>query len=107
MGGRESGSDRVATARAYLEGRGAFPQRAALNQLVGRFLTDFYVTVARWVEWASDTVEDWPDDVSKAPLDLATAEEGVRLAESIAAATRADTQVERTLSGTWLDRHQV
>ena len=31
----------LATARAYLEGRGAFPERAALNQLTGRFLTDF------------------------------------------------------------------
>lgn len=77
--------ENLATARAYLEGRGAFPQRAALNQLPGRFLTDFYVMVAHWVEWASQVVEAWPDDVTAAPFDLAAAEEGVRLAESIPA----------------------
>jgi PadR family transcriptional regulator AphA len=76
--------ENLAAARAYLHGESAFPQRAALNQLAGRFLTDFYVTVAEWVEWASDLVEDWPDDVSLAPFDVAAAEEGVRLAESIA-----------------------
>jgi DNA-binding PadR family transcriptional regulator len=75
--------ENLATARAYLEGRSSFPQRAALNQLGGRFLTDFYVTVARWVEWASAMIETWPDDVSGAPFDHAAAEEAVRLAESI------------------------
>jgi hypothetical protein len=73
----------LATARAYREGRGAFPERAALNQLPGRFLTDFYVTVARWVAWASDVVESWPDDVTAAPFDDHAAEEGVRLAASV------------------------
>jgi DNA-binding PadR family transcriptional regulator len=75
--------ENLATARAYLAGHGAFPQRAALNQLGGRFLTDFYVTVARWVAWATKTVESWPDDVTRAPLDTAAAEEAVRLAESV------------------------
>jgi DNA-binding PadR family transcriptional regulator len=75
----------LATARAYLEGRGAFPQRAALNQLPGRFLTELYATVARWVHWATEIVETWPDDVTHAPFDDAAAEEGVRVAESIAA----------------------
>jgi DNA-binding PadR family transcriptional regulator len=75
--------ENLATARAYREGHGAFPQRAALNQLGGRFLTDFYVTVARWVAWASKVVEDWPDDVLDAPFDGVAAEEGVRLAESV------------------------
>jgi len=75
--------ENLAAARAYLKGESAFPERAALNQLAGRFLTDFYVTVAEWVEWASDLVEDWPDDVTQAPFDVAAAEEGVRLAESI------------------------
>jgi DNA-binding PadR family transcriptional regulator len=79
----DQNKENLATARAYLEGRGAFPERAALNQLAGRFLTDFYVTVAEWVEWASAAVERWPDDVRKAPFDVAAAEEGVRLAESI------------------------
>jgi PadR family transcriptional regulator, regulatory protein AphA len=81
----EQNEENLATARAYREGRGAFPERAALNQLPGRFLTEFYVTIARWVQWASDVVEDWPDDVTQAPFDSAAADEGVRLAESIPA----------------------
>jgi 1-acyl-sn-glycerol-3-phosphate acyltransferase len=71
-------------ARAYRDGRGAFPERAALNQLTGRFLTELYATVARWVHWASEVVYEWPDDVTQAPFDVAAADEGVRLAESVA-----------------------
>jgi hypothetical protein len=41
--------------------------------------------VARWVRWAGDTVDAWPDDVTEARFDVAAAEEGVRLAESIPA----------------------
>ena len=77
--------ENLATARANLEGRGAFPERAALNQLTGRFLTDFYVMSARWVRWASSVVEAWPDDVRDAPFDPAVAEEAVRQAEGIPA----------------------
>jgi len=84
----EQNQENLTTGRAYLEGRGAFPERAALNLLSGRFLTDFYLTVARWVEWASEFVEDWPDDVRDAPLDRAAAEEAVRLAESTDAIAR-------------------
>jgi DNA-binding PadR family transcriptional regulator len=80
--------DNLATARAYLEGSGAFPERAALNQLGGRFLTEFYVLVARWATWASEVVAAWPDDVSEAPFDVAAAEEGVRLAEHVDALAR-------------------
>ena len=79
----EQNEENLATAHAYLEGRGSFPERAALNQLVGQFLTDFYVTVARWVDWASSHIEDWPDDVLAAPYDVAVGEEAVRLVESI------------------------
>ena len=79
----EQNAENLAAARAYLAGQGPFPQRAALNQLPGRFLTEFYVTVARWVDWATAIVEKWPDDVTQAPFDTATAEEGVALAESI------------------------
>ena len=70
--------ENLATAKAYLEGRGAFPERAALNQLAGRFLTDFYVMVAEWVDWASRHIEDWPDDVGKAPFSVAVGEDAVR-----------------------------
>jgi DNA-binding PadR family transcriptional regulator len=80
----EQNEENLATARAYLEGRSAFPERAALNQLTGRFLTDFYVMLARWVDWAAELVDGWPNDVRHAPFDVAAAEEGVRLAESVA-----------------------
>jgi DNA-binding PadR family transcriptional regulator len=81
----EQNEENLATGHAYLEGRGLFPQRAALNHLSGRFLTEFYATVARWVEWASDIVKDWPDDVLEAPFNTVAAEESVQLAESITA----------------------
>jgi DNA-binding PadR family transcriptional regulator len=79
----EQNRGNLAAARAYRAGEGQFPERAALNQLPGRFLTDFYVAVARWVAWASEVVAAWPDDVREAPFDMAGAEEGVALAESI------------------------
>ena len=85
----DQNEENLTTARAYLEGRGAFPERAALNQLAGRFLTDFYAMVAEWVDWASGIVDDWPDDVTDAPFDVAAAEDGVRLAEGIVAVLRA------------------
>jgi DNA-binding PadR family transcriptional regulator len=81
----EQNEENLATARAYQQGRGAFPERAALNQLPGRFLTEFYVMVAQWVHWAGEVVESWPDDVTQAPFDTAAADQGVRLAESIPA----------------------
>jgi DNA-binding PadR family transcriptional regulator len=81
----EQNVENLDAARAYLEGRGPFPERAALNQLGGRFLTEFYVTVARWVAWASELIDEWPDDVRAAPFDKEAAQEGVRLAESIPA----------------------
>ena len=82
---RAENEENLATARAYLAGAGGFPQRAALNQLVGRFLTEHYAMVARWAEWAIGVVEAWPDDVLEAPFDPAVQEEAVRLAEHTAA----------------------
>ncbi len=81
----EQNRENLVAARAYLAGESAFPQRAALNQLPGRFLTDFYLTMAHWVAWASEIVDSWPDDVREAPFNTAVAEEGVALAESIEA----------------------
>jgi PadR family transcriptional regulator, regulatory protein AphA len=77
--------ENLATGRAYLEGRGAFPARAALNQLGGRFLTELYATVAHWVVWAEDLVADWPDDVREAAFDTTAGRESVDLAEHIIA----------------------
>ena len=79
----EQNEENLATARAYLEGRSAFPQRAALNQLVGTFLTNYYLTVAEWVDWATRVVETWPDKTAEAPFDVKAAEESVRRAERV------------------------
>ena len=79
----EQNEENLAVARAYLAGEGPFPQRAALNQLPGRFLADFYVMVARWVDWASAVVATWPDDVRDAPFDIAAAQESVARVESV------------------------
>jgi PadR family transcriptional regulator, regulatory protein AphA len=79
----EQNVENLAAGRAYLEGSGPFPERAALNLLAGRFLTDFYVMMARWVRWATDVVEGWPDDVRDAPYDREAAAEAVELAAGI------------------------
>jgi PadR family transcriptional regulator AphA len=79
----EQNVENLATARAYLAGEGAFPQRAALNQLAGRFLTDYYAMVDRWATWATEVVEAWPDDPRQAHPDPAIYEEAIRIAERI------------------------
>ena len=84
----DENEENLATARAYVDGRSEFPQRAALNQLAGRFLTDFYVMVAEWIEWATDLVDGWPDDVRDAPYDVSAGLEGVRRAERVTALLR-------------------
>jgi PadR family transcriptional regulator AphA len=86
----QQNEEHLAAGRDYLEGRGPFPQRAGLNQVSGRFLTDFYVALARWVRWATTTVEAWPDDVTEAPFDAVGLDETVRLAESIPAILRGE-----------------
>ena len=60
----------VEVAQAYLDGTGPFPERVAVNSLGARFLVDFYDLVDRWAEWASDVVEEWPEDPSRADPDL-------------------------------------
>ena len=80
--------ENLATARAYLAGAGAFPDRAAINQLAGRFLTDFYAMVGRWAEWASAVVETWPDDPRRASFDPAEQQEAVRIAETTSGRAR-------------------
>jgi DNA-binding PadR family transcriptional regulator len=62
----ERNEDNQRAARAYLEGRGPFQQRAAQTMIAGAFLTDFYALVARWAEWATGEVEQWPNDPAHA-----------------------------------------
>jgi DNA-binding PadR family transcriptional regulator len=76
--------EHVRVGRAYLAGEGEFPQRAALNLLVGRFLTDFYEALADWAIWASELVEGWPSDIRGAPVDREAMAETVRRAERVA-----------------------
>lgn len=66
----ERNAGNLAAARAYLAGSGQFQQRAAITQLVGRFLTDYYAMVATWTDWATSIVEQWPDDPAQATPDL-------------------------------------
>ncbi|WDV49454.1 hypothetical protein PV963_03145 [Streptomyces coeruleorubidus] len=54
----ERNEDNLAAARAYLSGHAPFPERAAQNTLVGRFLTDYYRLVATWADWATTLVQD-------------------------------------------------
>jgi len=70
----------IEVGRSYLEGRGAFPERAALNMLVGRFLDDILEAVDRWAEWATDVVSTWPDDPRDAQADEAALAMVVRTA---------------------------
>jgi PadR family transcriptional regulator AphA len=50
----------------YLEGRGPYPERLPWLILTGRFLDEFDGAVERWVEWATEVVDSWPDDISTA-----------------------------------------
>lgn len=61
----------IEVGRSYLEDRGPFPERAAVNLLVGRFLDDFLETVDRWAEWATETIEPWPAHPGDAAADPA------------------------------------
>jgi DNA-binding PadR family transcriptional regulator len=78
---RAESEDNLVAVRAYRSGEGAFPERAALNQLGGVFLTDFYLMVARWAQWATTVVETWPDDPREATIDLDVQNQALRRAE--------------------------
>ena len=61
----------IEVGRSALEGRSPFPERGAVNQLVGRFLDDFLETVDRWAQWANDVTDSWPESPRDAQPDLA------------------------------------
>lgn len=67
--------------RAYAQGEGMFPQRAAINLIAGAFLTDFYALVARWADWATEVVQDWPANPGEAVVPPGLAEEVVKRAD--------------------------
>jgi len=70
---------------AYLAGRGDFPQRSAINQVVGQFLDDLLETVDSWADWADGVVADWPRDPADAVPDLPALARTVRRSRSRAA----------------------
>jgi DNA-binding PadR family transcriptional regulator len=65
---RNAGS--LEAARSYLAGDAPFQERAAQTMLVGSFISDFYKLVAEWADWASELVEQWPDDPRQALPDV-------------------------------------
>ena len=67
----ERNAGNLEAGRAYAEGAGPFPERAAVTMLVGSFLTDYYRLVAAWADWATGVVEQWPEDVAAAVPDPA------------------------------------
>jgi DNA-binding PadR family transcriptional regulator len=71
----------AAICRAYLDGKGPFPERLPWIMLVGQFLDDFNAMVEHWTEWAAGVVEKWPDDVRAAEPDLAVLELMARSSE--------------------------
>lgn len=66
---RHRNAQNITVARDYLAGEGPFPERAAIVSLVGRFHTDFTDMVDAWADWATATIETWPDDPGQAAPD--------------------------------------
>ncbi|BBG02436.1 hypothetical protein Pdca_36450 [Pseudonocardia autotrophica] len=56
-------------AEGYLRHEAPFPQRAALNTLVGRYLSDISEATEQWADWATAVVESWPEDTTAAGPD--------------------------------------
>jgi DNA-binding PadR family transcriptional regulator len=59
----------VEVGQAYVDGRGAYPERAAINFLVGHLLGDLVVTFDDWAAWAQEVTSGWPDDPASAVPD--------------------------------------
>ena len=75
--------------RSYLDGTSPFPERTAINILVGRFLDDFLETVDRWAQWATEATEEWPAHPGEAPVDAEALAATVRQAEERSSRWRA------------------
>lgn len=67
----QANAGNVAIAREYAAGKGPFQDRAAPPMLAGAFFTDFYAMVARWADWAAETVKTWPENPADAVADPA------------------------------------
>jgi DNA-binding PadR family transcriptional regulator len=82
----------VEVGRSYLEDRGPFPERAAVNSLVGRFLDDFLETVDRWATWATHETATWPDSPHDATVNVSSLAETVQRAVERSERFRRDSQ---------------
>ena len=70
----------VRAARDYVEDHGPFPQRRAVTSPGARFLVDFYDLVDRWAVWATEVVQEWPEDPGEAEPTLEVHQYILRLA---------------------------
>jgi hypothetical protein len=57
--------------------------------LAGRFLDDVQQMVDRWATWATEVVESWPDDITRAEPDLDALESMAVNQEALLARARA------------------
>ena len=71
--------------QAYLDGRGAYPRRAAITFLVGHLLGDLMVAFDDWAAWAQEVTADWPEDPAAAVPDQEELERTVRRSRARAA----------------------
>ncbi len=78
----------IAVGRAYLEGHAPFPERTAINTVVGRLLNDVLEALDTWAEWATATVTSWPERPGEARPDSEALAATVRRAERRAARWR-------------------
>jgi hypothetical protein len=68
---RQRNALNIAVARSYVAGTAPFPERAAVLSVVGSFHADFADMVNAWADWATTTIETWPEDASQAEADWA------------------------------------
>jgi PadR family transcriptional regulator AphA len=66
---RQRNALNIAVARSYVAETAPFPERAAVLSVVGRFHADFADMVNAWADWATTTIEAWPEDASQAEVD--------------------------------------
>lgn len=62
----QANASNLAIAREYASGKGPQQDRAAPPMLAGAFFTEFYAMVARWADWATETIETWPENPADA-----------------------------------------
>jgi len=78
---RERCAESLAVGERYLQDEGPFPERLPELQLTSRFITDFYLLVLDWAQWAAGVVGQWPEDSRAAQADPAVLAETVERAK--------------------------